>query len=287
MGLLDDIKELFDVECLYQVLHVEKKCSASDLKKAYFRAARKWHPDKACDATREAATTRFQALSRVHALLSDEEKRKLYDECGLVDDDDDANLNDDLNWESYWRNLYPKLTEHDLDEFAETYRHSAEEEEDLKQAYLKNKGNMDAVFDSVPLSNPIEDEDRFRKTIQDWIAGNEVKLFKAFRDETDEKREKRRRTAEREAKEAKKMQKANRKNSNGGDLYAMIAKRNARRSNGFEDFAAKYGVTVDQSAEPSEEEFQAIQAKLSRSSSSKRKSEKKSKKSKKAKAAKP
>jgi DnaJ family protein C protein 9 len=77
MGLLDDIKALFDVSCLYKVLNVDNKCTEESLKKAYFKAARKWHPDKASEATRKASTVRFQALSRVHALLSDGEKRKV------------------------------------------------------------------------------------------------------------------------------------------------------------------------------------------------------------------
>eukprot|EP00045_Choanoeca_perplexa_P013650 m.155343 g.155343 ORF g.155343 m.155343 type:complete len:286 (+) comp16412_c0_seq1:97-954(+) len=269
MGLLDDIKELFDVSCLYKVLNVDKTCTEESLKKAYFKAARKWHPDKASDATREASTVRFQALSRVHALLSDVDKRKLYDETGLVDDDDDASFGEDFNWETYWRNLYPKLTERNLDDFARQYRHSKEEETDLQQAYVKHRGNMDAVFDSVPLSNPIEDEERFRSAIQSWIEANEVKAFKAFKNEAPAKRTQRRKTAEREAAEAEQVQQERSKKAkktSSGDLYALIARRNAKRSTGFEDFAAKYGVTVGQADEPSEEEFQAVQARLTRES---------------------
>jgi DnaJ family protein C protein 9 len=169
--------------------------------------------------------------------------------------------------------MYPKLTEQNLDDFAKQYRHSAEEQTDLQDAYVKHRGNMDAVFDSVPLSNPIEDEERFRQAIETWIASNEVKAFKAFENEAPAKRKQRRRTAEREAAEAEQVQQERSKKAkkaSSGDLYAIIARRNAKRTTGFEDFAAKYGVTVGQEDEPSEAEFQAVQARLDREASGER-----------------
>ena len=47
------------------------------------RMAMKLHPDKNKDE--EGATERFQSLQRVYTILSDEEKRRLYDETGCVD----------------------------------------------------------------------------------------------------------------------------------------------------------------------------------------------------------
>lgn len=51
---------------------------------AYLKAARDTHPDK--NGGDEAATERFQQVGRAYAVLSDAEKRKLYDETGMVDD---------------------------------------------------------------------------------------------------------------------------------------------------------------------------------------------------------
>ena len=45
--------------------------------------AMKLHPDK--NKHVEDATEKFQSLQRVYSILSDEEKRKLYDETGCVD----------------------------------------------------------------------------------------------------------------------------------------------------------------------------------------------------------
>ena len=45
--------------------------------------AMKLHPDK--NKHVDDATEKFQSLQRVYSILSDEEKRKLYDETGCVD----------------------------------------------------------------------------------------------------------------------------------------------------------------------------------------------------------
>jgi molecular chaperone DnaJ len=61
----------------YKVLGVDRKASAADIKKAYRRLARKYHPDKnPGDAKAEA---RFKEISLAHDVLGDPDKRKEYD----------------------------------------------------------------------------------------------------------------------------------------------------------------------------------------------------------------
>ena len=63
----------------YQALGVAKDASASDIKKAYRKLARELHPDKKPgDAAAEA---RFKEVSEAYDVLSDEGKRKEYDEA--------------------------------------------------------------------------------------------------------------------------------------------------------------------------------------------------------------
>jgi len=50
------------------------------------------HPDK-CPGDQKA-TAKFQALSIIHATLSDEEKRKVYDETGQIVGDEDLHYTD-------------------------------------------------------------------------------------------------------------------------------------------------------------------------------------------------
>lgn len=44
----------------------------------------KYHPDKVSENDKIEATEKFKIISRIHALLSDAEKRKLYDDTGKM-----------------------------------------------------------------------------------------------------------------------------------------------------------------------------------------------------------
>jgi molecular chaperone DnaJ len=65
---------------LYKTLGVTKKASEEEIKKAYRRLARKYHPDRNPDD--KAAEEKFKEVSAAHDVLSDPEKRKEYDAGG-------------------------------------------------------------------------------------------------------------------------------------------------------------------------------------------------------------
>lgn len=44
----------------------------------------KYHPDKVPENEKTEATEKFKVISRIHALLSDADKRKLYDDTGMI-----------------------------------------------------------------------------------------------------------------------------------------------------------------------------------------------------------
>ena len=62
----------------YQVLGVQDSASQDDIKKAYRRLAKQYHPD--ANPNNTAAAERFKEVSEAHATLSDPEKRKQYDQ---------------------------------------------------------------------------------------------------------------------------------------------------------------------------------------------------------------
>ncbi|KAL8522641.1 hypothetical protein ACS0TY_012689 [Phlomoides rotata] len=84
----------------YAVLGLKKECTPVDLRNAYKKLAMKWHPDR-CSASGnpEEAKKKFQDVQQAYSVLSDANKRFLYD-VGVYDenDDDDENgMGDFLN----------------------------------------------------------------------------------------------------------------------------------------------------------------------------------------------
>jgi DnaJ-class molecular chaperone len=61
----------------YEVLGVDRKANAGDIKSAYRRLAKKLHPD--ANKNDPKAATRFSELNAAHELLGDEDKRKAFD----------------------------------------------------------------------------------------------------------------------------------------------------------------------------------------------------------------
>lgn len=66
----------------YEVLGVDKNCSADDLKKAYRKLAKKYHPDM--NPGNKDAADKFREASEAYAVLSDPEKRQKYDQLGMA-----------------------------------------------------------------------------------------------------------------------------------------------------------------------------------------------------------
>lgn len=64
----------------YKILGVDKKASDADIKKAYRKLARKYHPD--INPNDKEASSKFQQVNEANEVLSDPEKRKKYDEYG-------------------------------------------------------------------------------------------------------------------------------------------------------------------------------------------------------------
>src|ERR1700761_1235158 len=65
----------------YEVLGVERTADGEEIKRAYRRLAMKFHPDKA-NGDKAAAEARFKECSEAYEVLSDDGKRRRYDQFG-------------------------------------------------------------------------------------------------------------------------------------------------------------------------------------------------------------
>src|SRR6266705_6944781 len=71
----------------YELLGVKKSASAEEIRKAFRKLARKYHPD--VNPGDKVAEERFKAMSEANDVLSDPKKRKIYDQLGFYSDNID------------------------------------------------------------------------------------------------------------------------------------------------------------------------------------------------------
>jgi molecular chaperone DnaJ len=82
---------------LYAVLEVERSASAQQIRSAYRRLARAYHPDRNSD---DHAADQFKRVVEAYTVLSDTSRRAVYDQWGVVStpqvagarDNDDADF---------------------------------------------------------------------------------------------------------------------------------------------------------------------------------------------------
>lgn len=67
----------------YEVLEISKSASQADIKKAFRRLAKKYHPDSAVNLTQEDAEEAFKEINEAYSILSDSRKRRAFDHGGF------------------------------------------------------------------------------------------------------------------------------------------------------------------------------------------------------------
>lgn len=201
MGLLEQCEELFKTTNLYEVIGTTKEATEAEVRRGYYKVSLTVHPDRVPDDPQ--ATTKFQTLGKVYAVLSDKDLRAIYDEQGIVDEDEDS-IDRNRDWTEYWRVLFPKITLQDILDFEKSYKGSKEEEEDLRRVYNESEGNMTKIMESM-LCSVEEDEERYRAILQSAIDQEEIPAYKDFTHENPAAKTKRKRVAKKEAKEAELM----------------------------------------------------------------------------------
>ncbi|GAA6060552.1 hypothetical protein JCM10212_006916 [Sporobolomyces blumeae] len=274
-----------EIPSLYDVLGVPSTATADDLKRAYRRQSLAFHPDKASSSTTKTttaplssdeATVKFQQIGFAYSVLKDPIRRARYDETGSTVEglsaDDGAKT--EAEWRDYFNELWTgEVTSQSIDEFKLKYQGSEEEKQDLFDAYVASKGDLETILSTIMCSTHA-DEDRFVGLIDAAIAEGDLEPTTAWkRASKDQKaKEKRRKAAEKEAGEAeayakelgihdklyggKKGGKGKGKAKGKGDdvddeaaLKALILGNRDKRMNSLMDsLEAKYGATSSSGA---------------------------------------
>ena len=247
--------------------------------------------DKVVPDQKAQAHARFQEIAFAYAVLSSPQRRARYDATGSTTDSIHLDENDDFNWLDFFRSQYREhVTSEKIDNFKAKYQGSEEEKRDVLVAYTAHKGSMLKVFNAIMLSNPLEDEPRFRAYIDAAIAEGRVEPQKAYNKETAKSKNARKQAANREAKLAEEHarllglkvedikevgKKGAAAKTMSADLAALIGERQKGRAEGFlEGLEAKYGKNnekegkkgkkrkAEEEGMPDEEAFQAAAKRL-------------------------
>ena len=214
---------------LYEVLGLSKDASADEIKKAYRLKALKTHPDKGGDV--EA----FKAISSAYSILSDPDKKKVYDTCGDIDDDA---MSDDVKyWANLWRQVFPQITVKDIDDYKVKYIGSSEETNDVINAYNKCNGNLKNIMEWVLFAEDGE-ESRVISIIDDQITIGTIKSCLKY-DQDKAKFEKENKKRSNNKKQSKSSNKKTKVDDNTSLLQMMIANRQSQANN-LARICAKY-----------------------------------------------
>jgi DnaJ homolog subfamily C member 9 len=219
------------------------------------RIALLYHPDK-----KGGNPELFRALSLVHSILSDPEKRSIYDETGDIDEGDAASSESEQHWNDYFRAMFPKISTADIEKFSEKYIGSDEEKTDVINAYLKYDGYFPHIMETVILA---EDEDRLCGLIDEAIAQGRIKTtakYSAF-------------VASRKPKSSSKKNKKSTNNKTKKDAGAgleslesmILNKRSKHGDDIISSLLSKYGSKSSRTAmedDIPDDEFAAIQSRI-------------------------
>ncbi len=84
----------------YEILGVPRDASQEDIKKAFRALVKKWHPDANPD-NKKLAEEKFKEIGEAYEVLSDENKRRIYDQTGKADF---GNGQEGFNWQDFRNN---------------------------------------------------------------------------------------------------------------------------------------------------------------------------------------
>lgn len=236
----------------YETLSVSKDATEQDIKKSYRKLCLKHHPDKLVNKSEQEISESKQEFEKVqfaHLILSDEKKRKRYDQTGSLEDIGDG----EFDWFEYFTNTKAEITEESIAKDKYDYQGSSDEEEDIIEAWLETNGDFLKLFEIIPHTEITKEDERrlFLKItvlIEEGVIDT-TKNWEIYKQKRKQLFGKLLRSVKDESKEAEELRKeilANKKVETEDDLRQLIQKKNAGRIDDLiANLEAKYGGKSD------------------------------------------
>lgn len=260
---------------LYETLCVSTTASPVEIKKAYKKLSLQYHPDKIQQLQTNEDKDHFPKIQLAYSVLSDPQKRKIYDTTGSYGDSAEG-ATGDFDWKQYFQNMTEKITIDMIDEDREKYQGSSEEQDDILHNFVYYEGDFLRLFEVIPHLEFDETlENRVFEIVDTAVTKQNISIDKTM-SRTWEKYKKSRKTKvkqmlkkmAKEAHEASELAKkiGQKKANSEKELRAMIQKKNAGRMDDLIlSLEAKYGRPKGKKRSmPDDAEFAKIQEKLVR-----------------------
>lgn len=83
------------------------------VKKAYHRMSLEIHPDRVSENEKEKSTEKFKVLTKINSILINPNKRAIYDEHGVIEDDSATDCD--------WREIFNQVVVAENEDFQQSY----------------------------------------------------------------------------------------------------------------------------------------------------------------------
>lgn len=129
------------------------------VKKSFYAWALKFHPDRVPENEKEEAAAKF---SIIHSILSDSEKKKLYDDGNDV-------LFTKTTIAAQWEHYLKPMTNNDINGARCAYQGSESEGIDLIREFKIGNGSITHLLNTIPFMC-VEDENRIIESVQNLMS---------------------------------------------------------------------------------------------------------------------
>lgn len=157
-------QKLFGSRDLYEILQVKRDAPIHDskkylvvsfnflfiyhcfyipVKKSYYKLSLEYHPDRVSNNEKEEASAKFAIIHNAYSVLSDPEKKQLYDGGSDI-------LYTKTTRSAQWEHYLKPMNDVDIESARKAYQNSESEEMDVIREFTAGNGSLTHLLNNIP-----------------------------------------------------------------------------------------------------------------------------------------